>query len=145
MSERIFTGIGENQTGEVANYLAGLSQQFHTITFTGDLGAGKTTLVQQLVRQLGSVDAASSPTFSLVNEYLTADGRSIYHSDWYRVQSLEELLDAGIEEYLYRNGHLFLIEWPGVGLPLLEPAETVAVSIEHGEGVRTYRIQAPDK
>lgn len=78
----------------------------------GNLGAGKTTFSQYLVRSLGSDDVVSSPTYALVNEYQTPKGK-IFHFDLYRVNEIEELFDIGIEEYL-DSGFLSIIEWPEV-------------------------------
>lgn len=80
------------------------------IVFNGDVGAGKTTLIKALTKALGSNDDVSSPTFSLVNEYSTPTDL-IYHFDLYRVNSPEELLDFGIEEYIFSENWCF-IEWP---------------------------------
>lgn len=79
----------------------------------GEMGVGKTTLIKALVDKLGSSEEVSSPTFSIVNEYLTKEGNSIYHFDLYRLESLEEALDFGIEEYLY-SGNWCFIEWPNL-------------------------------
>jgi tRNA threonylcarbamoyladenosine biosynthesis protein TsaE len=76
----------------------------------GEMGAGKTTFVREVCRQLGA-EGASSPTFSLVNEYVTSQGMQVIHMDLYRIRSMEEALDFGFEEYLNRTGYLF-IEWP---------------------------------
>ena len=77
----------------------------------GDLGAGKTTLIKALVKALGSNDSVSSPTFSLINEYKTRDGDTIYHLDLYRLKEENEAYDIGIEEIL-DSGSLKFIEWP---------------------------------
>ena len=71
------------------------------ICFKGEMGAGKTTLIQSLCAALAVVDVVSSPTFSLINEYQNKAGKSIYHFDCYRIESEEEALDFGAEEYLY--------------------------------------------
>lgn len=76
----------------------------------GNLGAGKTTFTQSLVKKMGSKDEVNSPTYSLVNEYLSPKGH-IFHFDLYRVENIEELFDIGIEEYL-DSGVLSIIEWP---------------------------------
>lgn len=76
----------------------------------GYMGAGKTTLIKALVKELGSIDEASSPTFSIVNEYITSNDK-IYHFDLYRLKNLEEAYNFGMEEYLYSN-HWVIIEWP---------------------------------
>ncbi|HEY5687137.1 MAG TPA: tRNA (adenosine(37)-N6)-threonylcarbamoyltransferase complex ATPase subunit type 1 TsaE [Yeosuana sp.] len=78
----------------------------------GDMGSGKTTLIKALSKTLGSIDEASSPTFSIVNEYKTANDK-IYHFDLYRLKNLEEAYNFGIEEYLYSN-HWVIIEWPEI-------------------------------
>ncbi len=71
------------------------------ITFHAEMGVGKTTLIKALAAQLGVKDMTSSPTFSLVNEYETADGETVYHFDLYRLNSEEEAYDMGIDEYFY--------------------------------------------
>src|SRR5699024_7875493 len=81
-------------------------------------GAGKTTLIKSLAKQLGVTDTISSPTFSLVNEHITATGEKFYHFDLYRLNSLEEALDIGIEDYLDSDAWIF-IEWPERIIPLL--------------------------
>lgn len=81
------------------------------ITFHAEMGAGKTTLIKELVKQLGVKDNSSSPTFSLVNEYQTLDGETVYHFDLYRLNNEEEAYDMGIDEYFY-SGNWCFIEWP---------------------------------
>ncbi len=81
-----------------------------TLLFYGDMGAGKTTLIKALVKALGAPDLASSPTFSLVNEYQTDQGK-IFHFDFYRIEDEMEALDMGIEDYLNLDTWKF-IEWP---------------------------------
>ncbi|WP_340073801.1 tRNA (adenosine(37)-N6)-threonylcarbamoyltransferase complex ATPase subunit type 1 TsaE [Leptobacterium sp. I13] len=78
--------------------------------FYGDMGVGKTTLIKSMAKQLGVTHPMSSPSFSLVNEYLTNDVR-IYHFDMYRINNENEALDIGFEAYLEKDGYLF-IEWP---------------------------------
>jgi len=83
-----------------------------TILVYGDMGSGKTTLIKSLVKQLGSLDEVSSPTYSLVNEYEIKNDL-IYHFDLYRVKDIDEAYNFGIEDYLY-SGHWVIIEWPQV-------------------------------
>lgn len=81
-----------------------------TLLFYGEMGVGKTTLIKELVKQLGSRDVVSSPTFSLVNEY-NAEKGPLFHFDFYRIEDEMEALDMGVEEYFDRDNWVF-IEWP---------------------------------
>lgn len=103
-----------------------LSQNIkNIILFHGEMGAGKTTFIKALAKQLGVTDMTGSPTFSLVNEYGTDDGRTLYHFDLYRLNSEEEAYDMGIDEYFY-SGNLCLIEWPEK-TPNLIPLDHTAI------------------
>ncbi len=95
------------------------------LLFYGEMGTGKTTLIKEIVKQLGVKDVANSPTFALVNEYLSQKGETIYHFDFYRIEKEEEVFDIGIEEYLYNNNWCF-IEWPEKVENLL-PLESVEI------------------
>lgn len=98
--------------------------------FEGEMGAGKTTFISEVCRLLGATDDSGSPTFSIVNEYQGADGAPIYHFDFYRLESPEEALDMGAEDYFY-SGNLCLIEWPDrLGTLLPEEAVTVRLTVE---------------
>lgn len=81
-----------------------------TILFYGSMGVGKTTLIKALVNEIGSKDDISSPTFSIVNEYELANDK-VFHFDLYRIKSLDEAYNFGIEDYL-DSKHWVLIEWP---------------------------------
>ena len=99
--------------------------------FFGEIGAGKTTLTQAICRHFGVKDQVTSPTFSLVNEYTYTQNDStkiIHHLDLYRLKSVEEAIDIGIEEYL-DDPWLCLIEWPEIIEPLW-PEEIVKIKIE---------------
>lgn len=104
-------------------------------TIEGVMGAGKTTLVQHLCRQLGVRDEVSSPTFSLVNEYKTSSGQRICHFDFYRIKSIEEVYDMGYEEYFY-SGDICIIEWPGKIKELLAGESVFEIKIEFHESSR---------
>ncbi len=82
---------------------------YRIFCFEGTLGAGKTTLIEEICRQLDSKDSLSSPTFSIINEYDSPNG-VLYHMDWYRLKNEEEALQIGIEDYLF-SGHYCFIEW----------------------------------
>ena len=79
--------------------------------FYGDMGAGKTTFITALCKELKAINLVSSPTFSIVNEYETESGELIYHFDFYRIKTPVELFDIGFEEYIANNNWCF-IEWP---------------------------------
>lgn len=95
--------------------------------FYGEMGMGKTTLIKELTKQLGVQEEASSPTFSLVNEYVSNRNETVYHFDFYRINHEEEAYDIGLEEYLYNDAWCF-IEWPSV-LENLLPLECVKLTI----------------
>ncbi|UTA67192.1 tRNA (adenosine(37)-N6)-threonylcarbamoyltransferase complex ATPase subunit type 1 TsaE [Emticicia sp. 21SJ11W-3] len=78
--------------------------------FEGEMGAGKTTLIKAIGGRMGITGAVQSPTFSIVNEYLTATGNTVYHFDFYRLKRESEALDFGVEEY-FDSGNICLLEW----------------------------------
>jgi len=96
------------------------------ILFKGAMGAGKTTLIKALVKQVGSLDVVTSPTFALMNEYLTTDCK-IYHYDFYRIKKLEEALDLGFDEFIEEDVWN-MIEWPDLIAGLL-PLSYVEIEI----------------
>lgn len=89
------------------------------LTLQGQLGAGKTTLVQGLLRSMGVTELIASPTFTYVNVYRSASGQLIYHFDLYRLPDLNSFLQLGFDEYLLEPNSLVLIEWPEILAPLL--------------------------
>ena len=97
------------------------------LLFYGEMGVGKTTLIKEIVKQLGVADTVSSPTFSLVNEYLTSEDEKVYHFDFYRVNDEVEALDMGVEEYFYSKCWC-LVEWPNKVENLL-PLKSVNITI----------------
>jgi len=114
--------------------------QHKTILFYGDMGVGKTTLIKELALQLGVKGETSSPTFSLVNEYTMENNQTLYHFDFYRINSEEEAYDIGLEEYLYNDAWCF-IEWPSV-LENLLPLKNVKVRIiKNDDNSRTIKLE----
>lgn len=112
------------------------------VAFSGELGAGKTTLIQGICRELGVEADVTSPTFALVNEYFTPVGESVFHFDLYRIESPEELFDMGYEEYFFSGSRCF-IEWPEKALRLI-PEEAVQVQINVLEdGSRELAVELP--
>lgn len=95
----------------ISDHIIEKGLNFKIWIFDGEMGAGKTTLIKSICKNLGVMDEVSSPTFSIVNEYKTVDGKTVYHFDFYRVKSIEEAYDMGVEDY-FNSGNLCLIEWP---------------------------------
>lgn len=111
----------------------------HIVAFYGPMGAGKTTLIAAIAERLGSTDTATSPTFSIVNQYDTSRG-PVYHFDFYRINRTEEAYDIGYEEYFY-SGNLCLVEWPEKIEELL-PDDTLRVHLKiTGNDTRLLEIE----
>jgi len=108
-----------------------LSGNSRLFAFYGPMGAGKTTIIKAICEVLGAVDLVSSPTFTIVNEYITSNGESLYHIDFYRIKKRDEVFDFGAEEYLSAGSYCF-IEWPELIEDMLPPG-TVKVRISVGD------------
>lgn len=108
--------------------------------FYGKMGAGKTTFIKALCKELGVEDEVNSPTFAIINEYRSATtAELIYHFDFYRIKKLDEVYDLGYEDYFY-SGALCFIEWPELIEELL-PLDAKKVSItENSDGTRTITM-----
>jgi tRNA threonylcarbamoyladenosine biosynthesis protein TsaE len=111
-------GLKELDTVVKDNILP-LLKKYSIFTFTGPLGAGKTTLIRSIFRQSGIADVISSPTFGYVNTYVASDGTVYNHFDLYRINSIEEFVKLGFEEYLSKSGCINFVEWPEVIQALL--------------------------
>lgn len=138
--ENIIGPLKESEIAEVVTFITNLIPQPRILTFTGDLGAGKTTLIRALLTAMNSRDEVSSPTFGIINEYHTGKGRLVCHTDWYRAKSAEELLDAGLLEYIHNDECLMMIEWPEIGAALLDGENCLHINIEHHDNQRLYRF-----
>lgn len=122
-----------------AGFIGSVGDKRH-FAFDAQMGAGKTTLIAEICRQLGVADDIGSPTFSIINEYRTGEGRKIYHFDFYRIDDLREAADMGLDDY-FESGALCLMEWPRQVEPML-PDDTVWVSIDTDPyGVRTLSME----
>jgi tRNA threonylcarbamoyladenosine biosynthesis protein TsaE len=99
----------------------------NVIAFTGEMGAGKTTFITAVCKALNVIGTISSPTFSIINQYKTANGGLIYHMDLYRLKNEQEALNAGVEDCLY-SGDICLVEWPEKA-PNIFPDDTLHIKI----------------
>lgn len=121
----------------VCQHLATLVRNQKIVLFSGEMGAGKTTLIKQFCNFLGVKDEVSSPTFSLVNEYQSPIG-NVYHFDLYRIQSENELYDIGYEHYFF-SGYLCLIEWPEMAKGII-PSKHVLVELRLDNNQRLITV-----
>jgi tRNA threonylcarbamoyladenosine biosynthesis protein TsaE len=128
----------ENELEKVSRVILDFAKEYRIVTFRGDLGAGKTTLIKNMCNFLGIKDAVTSPTFSIVNEYESADSQTVFHFDFYRLESEEEAFDMGVEDYFY-GGNLCLIEWPSKIESVL-PEKRLEVHISIAKGGRKFLI-----
>ena len=99
------------QISRTAKEFLKINEGFRHFAFYGSMGVGKTTFIKALCKILGAIDLVSSPTFAIINEYGTHQGKPIYHFDFYRIQTFSELLDIGFDEYCDADTYAF-IEWP---------------------------------
>ena len=130
----------QSELHEAARAVTEALGERNVIAFFGPMGAGKTTLIREILSQLGSRDNVTSPTFAIVNRYSAGDGAPVYHFDFYRIERPEEAFDIGYEEYFF-SGNLCLVEWPEKIEGLLpENTMTVRISID-GENGRTFTIE----
>ncbi|MBQ9640948.1 MAG: tRNA (adenosine(37)-N6)-threonylcarbamoyltransferase complex ATPase subunit type 1 TsaE [Bacteroidaceae bacterium] len=128
-----------NDLESAAQLFVGAMAGRTVFAFYGKMGAGKTTFIRAVCEGLGVKDVINSPTFAIVNEYLSGGGEPIYHFDFYRIKRLQEVLDIGYEDYVY-SGALCLMEWPELIENLL-PDDAVRVVIEEqADGSRVVRF-----
>ena len=134
-----------SDTDAIAAEIASLLKPGDVLALYGEMGAGKTAFVRGLVKALcpECLPLVHSPTFAIVNEYEDREQRTIFHFDFYRIKSLEEVYNMGYEEYVYSDAFCFM-EWPELIEELL-PEETTKVYIEeNSEGEREVRILLND-
>ena len=115
---------------------------YKVITFSGELGAGKTTFIGAVCKGLGVEETVTSPTYAIIQEYYFGRKKIIYHMDLYRIKSTEEAIEAGIEDCL-QSGELCMVEWPEKAA-LLFPEDTVYASLQtNSSGMRKLVVQLP--
>jgi tRNA threonylcarbamoyladenosine biosynthesis protein TsaE len=111
--------------------------------FRGEMGAGKTTFIKAICNALGVLDAMSSPTFSIVNEYATQQAGRIFHFDFFRIKNEAEAYDIGTEEYFY-SGNFCFVEWPEK-IPSLIPLQFAEIEITlENDTLRTIALSVHD-
>jgi tRNA threonylcarbamoyladenosine biosynthesis protein TsaE len=138
-----FYEAGLADLGEVAKSFLKTAGDRKVWLLNGEMGSGKTTFVKVLCQQLGVSETMSSPTFSIVNEYLTDRDTKVFHFDFYRLKNEAEAYDIGTEEYFYSGNYCF-VEWPEK-IPSLIPAERVEISITpENQTYRTLAISVHD-
>ncbi|MGI6719100.1 MAG: tRNA (adenosine(37)-N6)-threonylcarbamoyltransferase complex ATPase subunit type 1 TsaE [Bacteroidales bacterium] len=117
-----------NELDNVAKTILTNCKDKKVFALYGKMGAGKTTLTKSFCKVLNVIDVVNSPTFAIINEYLTDQNNNVYHFDCYRLKNVSEFLDIGGEEYFYSDNYCF-IEWPQIIEDLL-PEDCIKVYIE---------------
>jgi tRNA threonylcarbamoyladenosine biosynthesis protein TsaE len=100
-----------DQIQDIASKLLAETPSYKVFAFHGEMGAGKTTFIHALCEAMNISDVVTSPTFSIINQYKTKDGQTVYHMDIYRIKDENEAINAGVEDCLY-SGNTCLVEWP---------------------------------
>jgi tRNA threonylcarbamoyladenosine biosynthesis protein TsaE len=128
-----------NEIEATAQKLLADTGEYKIFAFHGDMGAGKTTFIHALCESMAVTDVVSSPTFSIINQYTTKDGQTIYHMDLYRIKDENEAINAGVEDCLY-SGNICLVEWPDKAACIL-PDKTLHLYITSiAENARKLKI-----
>jgi tRNA threonylcarbamoyladenosine biosynthesis protein TsaE len=113
--------------------------------FHGEMGAGKTTIIEALCKAKGVDDVMGSPTFSIINEYAYEEGgskKTIYHMDLYRLKDEQEIIQAGVEDCLY-SGEICFVEWPQKATALFDKSVVQARIDTVSETGRSINIELP--
>ncbi len=137
ISELVCSNLSE--LPQISQEIVKIGKDWNFWILEGAMGAGKTTLIRAICKELGVKNEVQSPTFSIVNEYETKGGK-IYHFDFYRIRSEQEAFDIGYEEYFYDENALCLVEWASQ-IPNLLPAHYLMIKIlVTGEQARVFEL-----
>lgn len=126
-----------NAVSEFLEFLR--AQKLKFVVFRGEMGAGKTTFINEVLVQLSVEEAGSSPTFSIMNEYFSVNYGTIYHFDFYRIEDEMEAYDLGVEEIFEEDAYVF-IEWPE-RIENILPTNIVSLSFTVDEDCRTLELE----
>lgn len=142
-----FESVSQNDLTVIVKKAIELGKDFDIWCFHGDLGAGKTTFIQYLAKELGILQTVSSPSYSIINEYENNVGLKVYHFDFYRITKIQELIDIGADEFLNEPNCKRWVEWPErlKGSSLLPFEECFHVYIEANNKGRNYRFEQASK
>jgi len=142
--EKIIYGL--NELDEVVLNLIQKMNTHQVFTFSGPLGAGKTTMIADLLKQCGITQPITSPTFTYVNIYYNLEGQTFYHFDLYRLDNLDEFVSLGFDEYLYQPNSWTFIEWPSIIMPLLTH-DVCHITIDYPDNIalREMKIKCINK
>jgi tRNA threonylcarbamoyladenosine biosynthesis protein TsaE len=143
MTEYVFTAVSAERLDDVADKVIEHIDRYKVWIFHGEMGSGKTTLIKAICQKLNVSDVMSSPTFSIVNEYVAGTNGKIFHFDFYRIRHEAEAFDIGTDEYFY-SGYPCFVEWPEK-IPSLVPLEHGAVNVTvTSKNERTIAISLHD-
>lgn len=131
---------GIDQVPQIARMLTSLLPHCAVMTFSGPLGAGKTTLIREILHNKGVHEHITSPTFNYVNSYKNLAGEKFYHFDLYRITSLDMFCSMGFDEYLYQPKSWAFIEWPEPIAPLLTH-DVINITLEYQDDMRIIEIE----
>lgn len=142
MTEKTFIAQSVENLPDIAGEILSLIDQFPVVAFYGPMGVGKTTFIKTICHKMDVEDTVNSPSFAIINEYLTKKGKRIFHFDFYRLRNDEELFDLGYEDYFY-TGDVCLLEWPEKILNYLPDNRLNILLEELPDGSREIRISFP--
>ncbi len=130
----------EEELDQLAKYILLNYPDKRFFALYGPLGAGKTTFIKYLSKQLGVIDSVKSPTYTLANMYKTQEGKKIYHLDLFRIKDSIEWLDIGIDDYFEDPNAVIFIEWPEKIVDLLPKDRTIFIHINPDPDTQKRKI-----